>query len=344
MRQFCLLCAATVAIFGAVELVQQAQAEGPYKVVKTVKVGGPGNYDTGFADVAGRRLYIPRTRDSSRITVFNLDTLEHVGDIPSGNANGNVIDPKSGHGFASSKPVLMFDSKTLMPIKTIEVDGGPDAILFDPFNQHVYIFSHVAPNATVINSVDGSVLGTIDLGGMPEQAVTDGKGHVYVDIREPMNYVAVIDAKTHTMSARYDLAGKGGRCSGLAIDVKNEILFAGCRDPQAMVMLSARDGKVLDALPIGAGVDSAVFNPETMETYSAQVDGTLTIIKEKSPTSFEVEQTVQTKPSAKQMVWDSKAKRMLLLAADYVEPPKPGGPPARPQWVPDSFSIVVVSK
>ncbi len=89
---------------------------------------------------------------------------------------------------------------------------------------------------------------------------------VYVDIRDRDND-AMIDAKTLTVSAHYDLAGKGGRCSGLAIDVKTQILFAGCREPQMMVMLSAVDGKILDALPIGAGVDSAIFNPVTMETY-----------------------------------------------------------------------------
>ncbi|MGA2714448.1 MAG: hypothetical protein ABSG41_15180 [Bryobacteraceae bacterium] len=342
MGRFLLVCATAITMAAFAALAPQARAEGPYKVVKTVKVGGEGRFDTAFADVGARRLYIPRSGNGSRLTIFDLDTLAPVGEIPNGNANGVIVDPKSGHGFATSKPVLMFDAKTMMPIKTIEVQGGPDAILFDPFNQHVYIFSHVAPNATVINTVDGSVLGTIDLGGMPEQAVTDGKGHVYVDIRDRDN-VTVIDAKTLTVSAHYDLGGKGGRCSGLAIDVKNQILFAGCREPKTMVMLKADDGKILDALPIGDGVDSAIFNPETMETYSAQVDGTLTIIKEKSPTSFEVEQTVQTKQSAKQMVWDSKTKRILLVAADYTPPPA-GTPGGRAQMVPDSFSILVVSK
>jgi hypothetical protein len=203
-----------------------------------------------------------------------------------------------------------------------------------------------APHATVINAVDGAVLGTIDLGGMPEQAVTDGAGHVYVDIRDKDN-VAVIDAKTLTASAHYDLGGKGGRCSGLAIDVKNHILFAACREPQTMVMLNAGNGKIIDALPIGSGVDSAIFNPKTMETYSAQVDGTLTVVKEKSPTSFVVEQTVKTKESAKQMVWDTKTNRILLIAADYDPAPSPapvGAPAGRGPMVPDSFSVQVVSK
>jgi hypothetical protein len=113
------------------------------------------------------------------------------------------------------------------------------------------------------------------------------------------------------------------------------------------VMLNASDGKIIDALPIGSGVDSAIFNPKTMETYSAQVDGTLTIVKEKSSTSFVVEQTVETKPTAKQMVWDSKTNRILLIAADYgpATSPAPAGAAAgRGPMVPDSFSVLVVSK
>jgi DNA-binding beta-propeller fold protein YncE len=345
MSRPCLYCTVGVALAALMGLAQSAPAGGPYKLLKTVKVGGAGTFDTAFADIDARRLYIPR-KNPGRITVFDLDTLKPAGEIPDAAANGVVVDPKSGHGFASSKPVVMWDTKTLKPIKTIEVQGGPDAILFDSFNEHVYIFSHTAPNATVINAVDGSVLGTIDLQGMPEQAVTDGKGHVYVDIREPVDSVAAIDAKAMTVSAHYSLGGKGGRCSGLAIDVKNQILFAGCRAPQMMVMLKAADGKVLDALPIGAGVDSAIFNHATMETYVANVDGTLNVIKEKSPTSFAAEQTVQTKESAKQMVWDSKTNRILLIAADYgpAPAPEPGKAPGRGPMVPDSFSILVVSK
>src|SRR5271169_1216954 len=136
---------------------QQAPA-GPYKIVKTAKVGGYGGFDYVYADEAGRRLYIPRTgQTGARITVFDLDTLESVGTIANANARGAAVDPKSGHGFGSSKPVVMWDTKTLATIKTIDVEGGPDGILFDPFNGRVWVFSHRAPNATVINAADGSV-------------------------------------------------------------------------------------------------------------------------------------------------------------------------------------------
>ena len=219
-------------------------------MLKTAKVGGAGGFDYVNADADGRRLYIARTGATPRITVFNLDTLEPVGEIPTTNAHGAVVDPKSHHGFASSKPILMFDTKTLMPIKTIDVQGNPDGMLFDPSDERVYILSHRAPHVTVIDAKDGSVLGTIDLGGMPEQAASDGKGHMYVDVEDKDN-IAVVDAKTLTVTAHYDLAGKGGTCAGLALDAKNHILFAACRNPANMVILNADDGKIITTLPIG---------------------------------------------------------------------------------------------
>src|SRR5947209_851474 len=175
-RAFRLLSATGALLAAAVLLAQQAPSAGPYKVTKTVKVGGTGGFDYVYADEAGRRLYIARGGSPGRITVFNLDTLEPAGEIPNTSAHGAVVSSKSNHGFGSSKPVVMWDSKTLATIKTIPVEGNPDGILYDAFNDRVWIFSHRAPNATVIDAAEGSIVGTVDLGGAPEQAVTDGKG------------------------------------------------------------------------------------------------------------------------------------------------------------------------
>ncbi|MBA2679004.1 MAG: hypothetical protein H0U76_11495, partial [Ktedonobacteraceae bacterium] len=270
------------------------------------------------------------------VSVFNLDTLDSVGEIPNASARGAAVDPKSGHGFASSNPIVMWDTKTLTTIKTIEVQGGPDGILFDPFNERVYVFSHRAPNATVINAVDGSVVGTIDLGGAPEQAVTDGQGHLYVDIEDKAN-VAVIDAKTMKVTAHYDLGEKNGTPAGLAFDVKNHILFVACRTPAPgmMVMLNAENGKVIASLPLGGGSDGAVFNPATMEAFSSAGNGTLTVIKENSPTNFTVEQTVETMPNAKTLTLDSKTNRIILIAAEFAPPSTPapaGGRSCQELW------------
>ena len=325
---------------------QPGSSNGPYHVLQRAKVGGEGGFDYVYADNAARRLYIARRGDMARMTVFDLDTLKPVGEIPNVNGHGAAVDSKTNHGFTTSKPMVMWDTRTLAPMKTIDVQGNPDGIFFDAFNQHVYSFSHVMPFATVIDSKDGSIAGTIDLGGAPEQAVSDGNGHVYVDV-EDMHNVAVVDAKTMRVTAHYDLADKGGTCAGLAMDVKNRILFASCRNPQNMVVLNADTGKILATLPIGRGTDGAVFNPATMEAFSSNVDGTLSIVREVSPTEFVLEQTLQTIPSAKTLTLDTKNNRVLLIGGDFPPaPPRPaqGGQGNPNPMVPGSFSILVVGQ
>jgi DNA-binding beta-propeller fold protein YncE len=363
MRRYPLVIVVALAMVASIAIAQ-APTSGPYSVVKTAKVGGAGSFDYVYADSDGRKLYVarrgqggpnaPADAPKSRISVYNLDTLELVNEIVGYSAAGAAVDPKSGHGFASSSPVVMWDTKTLAVIKTIDIQGGPDGILFDPFNARVWIFSHRTPNATIINAADGTIAGTMDLGGAPEQAVTDGKGHLYVDL-EDKSQIAAVDATALTVTAHWDISSKGGGPGGLAFDVKNHVLFASCHEPATMVILSSTDGKILDSLPIGQGTDGATFNPATMEAFSSNGDGTLTIIKENSPTSFVVEQNLTTMPRAKTLTLDSKTNHILLIAAAYGPPPTPApdAPPPTPgrggrgrggPMLPDSFTILAVGK
>jgi hypothetical protein len=101
-----------------------------------------------------------------------------------------------------------------------------------------------------------------------------------------------------------------------------------------------------------------------MEAFSSQGDGTLTVIKEDSPTSFSVEQTVATPARAKTLTLDTKTNQIYSITAEYgptpaapAAPPAPaaGGAPAaagqpawmrgpRPPMIPHSFQILVIGK
>jgi DNA-binding beta-propeller fold protein YncE len=346
MLRFCLLLAAAVLPLASSGLAQ----EGPYKLLKTVKVGGDGEFDYITADSNERRLYVPRRGPNGRISVYNLDTLEPEGEIKARRSHSVAIDPKSHHGFGTSVPVVMFDTKTLATIKTIDVETPPDGSLFDPFNQRIWIFSHLPPFVTILDSKDGSVVGTLDVGGAPEQAVADGKGHIYVDL-EDTDEVAAIDAAALKVTAHYELAGKGGGPGSLAIDVKNHVLFVGCRHKNTAVIMKSDDGKILDVLPIGGETDGAVFNPSTMEAFFPSENGPLTVIKENSPTSFTVEQKLDTRPGepctenhpcAKTLTLDTKTNHILLIAAEFGPMP----PNAPENWIRPilSFSVLVVGR
>ncbi|MEI6243582.1 MAG: hypothetical protein WCQ64_00930 [Acidobacteriota bacterium] len=386
-----------VLIFGAIVTAKQAPAAGPYKVLQTAKVGGEGGTDYIFADSVGRRLYITRnavravpatdTRPAvpavdGRVTIFDLDTLAPLGEVPGVAGNGAVVCPSSGHGFTSDHPLpAMFDVKTMKLIKNIDVPApatpdapkfSADGIYCDVANDRVYIGSHPTKTLLVVNAKDGAVLGNIDLGGTPEQTIGDGKGTLYQVLQERPGSVAVIDAKTMKVTANYPF-GDNGSCNGLALDAKNGVLFAACaavgpapargtpgqpappaptpdpnaKPPQAMVILSAKDGKILARLPIAGSSDGAAFNPATMEAFSTQGNGTLTVIKEVNPTTFEVVQNLPTMNGARTIALDTKTGHIFVMSVE--RGPAPAAPPAggrggQAPVIPGSFTILMIGK
>jgi glutamine cyclotransferase len=287
-------------------------AAAPYKVLDTTQLMGNGGIDYVYADNDGRRVYVPR---GGNTFVFDLDKHNYIGSITNAGGHGVAIDTATHHGFSSSPQIAMFDTETMQKIKDIQVSGRPDGILREPFSGKILIFSHSSPSITLIDPKDGTVAGTIDVGGAMEQAQSDGQGKLYCDVEDEKK-IAVVDMKTLKVITKYDLGADAGEPGGLGLDAKNHILFAMCANPNVCVVVNADDGKILATLPLGNGTDGGGFNPNTMEAWSSQRDGTLTIIKESSPTSFSVEQTVQTKAGCKTSSLDTKNNVIVLVCTE----------------------------
>ena len=346
------LVSALAALVLAATLTPRYYAQsGPYKILNVQKLGGDGGWDYLAADASTRQLYIARSGATGTLHVYNLDTLAPIAEVPTGTAHGAAIDNATHHGFATSNPVTMFDTKTLKVIKTINTGGHPDGYLDDPVAHRVYILSHAEPNVTVLDADTGDIVKHLNLGGEPEQSVLDNHGHLFIDV-ENMDRIAVVDTATITLTGNYDISTVSGGCAGLAIDAAHDILFAACRDKNNMVILRATDGTILTTLPIGVGCDGAHFNPATQEVYSTQGDGTLTIIKdlvtnrsEPTPTDFSVEQTVKTEPGARTITFDPKTGHIITATADFGPAPaaEPGKRVRRPM-LPDSFRLLVIGK
>ncbi|HEY2009266.1 MAG TPA: hypothetical protein VGH23_09780 [Rhizomicrobium sp.] len=330
-------------------LSHPALADGPYRILRTVTVGGEGGFDYIVADSDGRRLYIARSgKTNARLLAYDLDSLKQAGELDGVNAHGAVVDPANHRGFASSKPLTMFDSTNTTTLKSITVDGSPDGLTLDAPAHRVYVLSHSAPNITAINTADGSIIGTVNLDAAVEETVSDGKGHLYVAL-EDRDAVGVVDVNSMTVTARYPLAGQGGTPAGLALDPKNRVLFVACRNPAVMVMMNADTGAILGTLPIGMQNDGVLFNPGTGEALAATGDGHLTVIRQDSPGHFSVEQTLTTLPGARTIALDRKTGHIFLMTADYGPVPADAPPPqpgriARGPMLPDSFRIIEIGR
>jgi len=318
-----------------------APSPGPsgYHVLKTVPVPGDEGWDYVFVDSDARRVYISH---ATHVVVMNADTYAIEGDIPdTQGVHGIALAPDLGRGFISdgrANTATIFDLKSLKTLGTVNTGTNPDAILYEPTTKRVFTFNGRSKDATAINAADGTVAGTLALGGKPEFAVADGKGGIFVNIEDTSELVH-LDAQKLAVLHRWPLKPCESP-SGLAFDAKNRRLFAGCEN-KMMAVVDADSGKVIATPAIGQGVDANGFDPAAGYAFASCGEGVLTVVHEDSPDKFTVVENVPTKRSARTMGLDSKTHNIFLPSAEF-DPPAPGE--RRGKMKTGSFAIVVVGK
>jgi hypothetical protein len=105
-----------------------------------------------------------------------------------------------------------------------------------------------------------------------------------------------------------------------------------------MLMVNSENGKVVDHVAIGDGVDANAFDPGTDLAFASCGDGTVTIAHEDSPDHLTVVQTLKTERGARTMTIDPTTHKIYLASAKFEEP-APGQ--RRGRIVPGSFKILV---
>lgn len=310
-----------------------------YHLIKTVPVPGDEGWDYLAVDSAARRVYISH---GSHVVVMNADTYAIEGDIPdTAGVHGIALASDLGRGFVSAgraNMAVIFDLKSLKALGTVKTDTNPDAIVYDDVTKRVFTMNGRGQNTTAINGADGSVAGTLALGGKPEFAAADGKGSIYVNIEDKSELVQ-FDAQKLTETHRWPLAPCQSP-SGLSMDVKNRRLFSVC-DEKVMAVTDADTGKIIATPTICQGPDASAFDPATNYAFASCGDGNLTVVHEDSPDKFTVVENVPTKRSARTMGLDLKTHKIFLSSAEF-DPPAPGE--RRGKMKPGSFAILVVGK
>jgi YVTN family beta-propeller protein len=323
----------------------QGSAPIHYHIVKRVVLGGEGGWDYLGFDSQNRHLFVSH---STQVLVIDPDTYKVIGNIPdTPGVHGIAVAPELNRGFISdgrADQVTVFDLKTLKTIGTVKVTGhNPDGITYDPSSQRVFTFNGRSDDATAIDAKTLKVVGTIGLGGKPEFAVPNGHGMLYNNLEDKSLEVA-IDTHTLEIKSRWPMAPCESP-SGLAMDVKYNLLFAGCHN-KMMAVIDAANGKVITTVPIGGGVDANRFDPETGLAFSSNGEGTLTVVKEESPTEIKVIQDVSTERGARTMEVDPKTHKVFLVTAKFGPmPPEAAGQRRfrRPPMVPNSFTLLVLA-
>jgi YVTN family beta-propeller protein len=291
------------------------QAGPAYKLDHRIPMPGDAGWDYISVDAADRRLFLSR---GSQVDVLDLDSEKIVGSVTGcAGVHGIAVASDLGRGYISngmSGTVKVFDLKSLATRMDIKVGKNPDAILYDPFTKRVFAFNGKSKDMSVIDTADGKVLATVDLGTKPEFAVSDGKGSLFVNF-EDRDSIAAIDAKSMKVRSVWPLKAKSP--SGLALDKEHMLLFSVC-DGNKMEVVDAVSGSVTAEVAIGGHPDAAVFDPGTQLAFSSNGEGNLTVAQEISPTAVPVLDTIATQKGARTLALDPTTHNVYMLCARYL--------------------------
>lgn len=300
----------------ALFLAATTQAQ-TYVFDKKIPVPGDGGYDYLAIDEVNNHLFVSH---GTAFNVIDLATEQPIAVIDGlKGVHGIAIVNEVNKGFISdgkANAVVVVDLKSFKVVKTITLPAADeDGIIYDPFSKKVFVFNGDSKSTCVIDINTLDLVKTIELGGGPEFAVSDGKGLIFNNI-EDLSSLKVIDAKALTVIATYPLSPCGGP-TGIAYDAVNHRLFTGCRTNKGLSVVDAVSGKVITTLPIGAGVDAVVYDPDTKLIFASNGDATLTIIRQQSADEYSVLQTLATQPRAKTMAFDKKTKKIYVSAPEF---------------------------
>ncbi|MDQ6648457.1 MAG: YncE family protein [Pseudomonadota bacterium] len=336
----CLLAALPLlALTAPLQAAHAAPAPASFHVLSRLALGGQGGWDYLSFDAQRRHLFISR---SDRVLVVDVDAHKQVGSIPdTQGVHGIAIAPNLHRGFTSNgknASVTVFDLDSLKVVATIRSTGEkPDAIVYDSASGHVLTFNGNSHSASVIDPQKNAVIGTIALPGKPEFAVSDGGGHIYVNI-EDISKLVEIDSHKNKVVHVWPLAPCASP-SGLAIDTAHHRLFSVC-DNRVMAVTDTDDGHQVATVPIGDGPDAVTFDAARSMIYSSNGEsGTITAVHEDDADHFTVAATIPTQVSARTLALDPKLHRLYLSAARLGAAKKAG---QRAPIEPNSFSMLVV--
>jgi DNA-binding beta-propeller fold protein YncE len=290
----------------------------------TGKVWVPAS-NTGSVDVIDEN-----THAMSQITGFPTGEIERRGrKITVGPTAASIGDGVVYIGNRGNATLCVVDARTLargecLPIAQNNAAITPDGVVYVAATRELWVTLRTksgnnapAKSLEVFDASDPHHLKPktkIPLDGLAEgYAVDNQRGLFYTNIEDTGSTVA-IDVQTHNIIAKWKPGSSD--LQGLALDNARHFLFVACGD-HVVNLDAAHDGKILDSLQTGAGLDNIDYSPDRKILYAAASQAeSLTITEVDDHGKFHLKATVPTVKGARGVVAAKDATAYLIDPAD----------------------------
>jgi DNA-binding beta-propeller fold protein YncE len=262
-----------------------------------------GDFDHFAVDMASSLMYVPTEVDGT-IEVFGLPDGRHLASLPNlAISPHKLVLAKRGRELyiadGGDADLKVVETASFKLVRSIPMAAQPDTGVVDEKTGIFYVGnggvkSHLdKAYISMVSLADGAVLGRIAVpaGRLKAMVVDPATQRLFVNMRDKRQ-VGVIDLKTRTLTATWPVPGPGVN-SAMAFDAETNRLFIGSRKPGTLFVLDARNGKVIESLPIVDVSDEMIVDQPHRRLYITGVGG-LDVVVRKEDGHYAVEQHIDT--------------------------------------------------
>ena len=299
-----------------------AQTAAPLKLATKYEMPAAvkGRFDHLGIDISGNRLFVVG-EEAQQVLVFDMTTGRFIRAIKVDHPHAVLYREDLGRLYITDegKGVLnIYDGKTYELLKAVTLKVDTDSIGYDPATHYLYI-DNGGDNAhetftmlSVVDTTAGAKLADIKIDGDTLEAMALEKAGDRLFLNNPAkNEVELIDRKTNKLAASWPV--KLGKSNAtMALDESAHRLFVGCRSG-AIVVFDTQNGKELQALPVGKGVDDLMFDPTSKRIYATSGGtGQVDVYKETDPDHYQSLGNIPSGPGAKTGLLVAQLARLFV--------------------------------
>lgn len=245
------------------------------KLKRTIMLDGvTGKFDHLALDHAGNRLFAS-AGGAHAVEVIDLASGKITESFPGiGKPHGIAWIADTGRLFVAdgTKGELdVFAGTPFKRIATIALSEDADDMVYDETTKLLYI-GHGGTDPTnparvaVVNAESLKLIAELPVASHPEALELDPKGdRILVNIADS-GQIAVIDGKTHTITATWQLEKSRGN-TPLAYDFTQDLVLVGCRTPAEVLVLDGKNGKLLAKAASDPGADDLFYDAASHRAY-----------------------------------------------------------------------------
>jgi DNA-binding beta-propeller fold protein YncE len=323
----CAAILASILLACAAPANSQANAKLPFRLVQTISVPKvKGRLDHMEVDVHGKRLFLAGLENGS-FEVVDLKAGKWVRSIPGfKKPQGAVYVPELNKLFLASGDdamVRVFRGDTLQLLDSIQLEPGPNRIVYEPHTRTVYVGyggKDAGKDYGEVGVIDASTdkhVGDIKVTAHPSELILNKSGSTLLVFMSAANQLQVVELPKRQIVATWPVSSQ--RPGDAAFDESSARLFIGTRTPPEMIVMDSKSGKEIAHLPTAENMDGVSFDSRRKRVYISggrEVgDGFVYVYRQKTADEYETIGEIPTRGGAGTSFWSPELDRFYVAAA-----------------------------